>query len=127
MIQRLLRAAVCAGLCASLAGCSSTLGQIGAGLAAVTVATVVKAAAESSRDHAHRVAAVAIPPTYPDHEDPDALTCAAKRREFLSVYGGSRRMPPQLRCTEDGDFASARDQAAADAEPVGAPEDGDAR
>jgi len=109
MNHPILRAVACAGICASLTGC---VGRGGAGLFAYllaeTVATIAAAASKDSKSEPTTTAPVTPMrvAVYPDSEGPDMLTCEAKRREFMTVFAGARRLPPQLRCSADGEFGA---------------------
>ncbi|MFT3764359.1 MAG: hypothetical protein QM820_02375 [Minicystis sp.] len=110
MMRASLRAAVAVVLCASLTGCNTAAGKIAGTLAMAAAATVVKAAVSGhSRSGGDQRGKSQVPvgTGYRGEEEAQPLTtCEAKRREFLSVYGTTRRLPPQLRCTEDGDFGA---------------------
>jgi hypothetical protein len=110
------RAALCLVVCSSLTGCGTTAGRILGGLAAATAAQLVTEAVASAIDSAARgdranaastPVAAPPPPSYPGDEDPALLTCEAKRREFLSVYHETRKLPRQLECSADGAFGDA--------------------
>ncbi|APR77506.1 Hypothetical protein A7982_02853 [Minicystis rosea] len=113
MMRAFARSLVCVVVCASLTGCGSSAGKVAGALAAATAATVV-AGVLSSSSHRSRSNGDDVSRAVPariayraDQEAPIPTTCEAKRREFLWVYGSSRRLPPQLHCTEDGDFGGA--------------------
>jgi hypothetical protein len=116
MKRTLVRAAACAAIASTLAGCVPLhLSPAGAAIMAMAVTgSVISSVAPpgpARRDRRPRrryATAPSAPRSYPDEEIRLGITCERKRDEFLTVFQGSRPLPPQLHCGPNGEFGSPR-------------------
>jgi hypothetical protein len=107
MKQILARAAVCAVIASTLAGCAIPLAGLGPVLVAGGIGAPVLAQV-GKRHRFHGAERDYVPGHSIEYMMRADVTCEKKRDEWLVVYQSSRRLPPQLRCGPNGAFGSPR-------------------